>query len=159
MMCSCAWTDVWSLEIGLILTGDCINNVLYRLPGAPHETDRKWRRAGTVHSDTSALRVSHKTLCTAVDARPRGESRTEVIGWPGFGQHAKPSAGRNRASGAGALGMRSHPGDMQPLGGRYPGGAAPSAVLSRMVSCGRSCPQGGTWAASPGKSWMRWPGN
>ncbi|MHB1765885.1 MAG: IS30 family transposase [Gammaproteobacteria bacterium] len=47
--------------------------------------------AGTlaaVHPDTPTLRVSHETLYTAIYAMPRGELRTEVIGWLRFG-HAK----------------------------------------------------------------------
>ena len=41
-----------------------------------------------VHPDTPALRVSHETIYTAIYAMPRGELRTEVIGWLRFG-HAK----------------------------------------------------------------------
>lgn len=47
--------------------------------------------AGTlraVHPDTPALRVSHKTLYTAIYALPRGALRTQVIGWLRVG-HAK----------------------------------------------------------------------
>lgn len=47
--------------------------------------------AGTltlVHSDTPTLQVSHETIYTAIYAMPRGELRTEVIGWLRFG-HAK----------------------------------------------------------------------
>jgi len=47
--------------------------------------------AGTlaaVHPDTSSLQVSHETIYTAIYAMPRGELRTEVIGWLRFG-HAK----------------------------------------------------------------------
>ena len=47
--------------------------------------------AGTlalVHSDTPSLRVSHETIYTAIYAMPRGELRTQVIGWLRFG-HAK----------------------------------------------------------------------
>ena len=47
--------------------------------------------AGTlalVHTDTPALRVSHETIYTAIYAMPRGELRTQVIGWMRFG-HAK----------------------------------------------------------------------
>ena len=47
--------------------------------------------AGTlalVHSETPSLRVSHETIYTAIYAMPRGELRTEVIGWLRFG-HAK----------------------------------------------------------------------
>ncbi len=47
--------------------------------------------AGTlalVHTDTPALRVSHETIYTAIYAMPRGELRTQVIGWLRFG-HAK----------------------------------------------------------------------
>ncbi|EQD57564.1 integrase catalytic subunit, partial [mine drainage metagenome] len=47
--------------------------------------------AGTlavVHPDTPELRVSHETLYTAIYAMPRGELRTEVIGWLRFG-HVK----------------------------------------------------------------------
>lgn len=41
-----------------------------------------------VHPDTPSLRVSHETIYTAIYAMPRGELRTEVIGWLRFG-HAK----------------------------------------------------------------------
>jgi len=34
------------------------------------------------------LQVSHETIYTAIYAMPRGELRTEVIGWLRFG-HAK----------------------------------------------------------------------
>ena len=47
--------------------------------------------AGTlaaVHPDTATLQVSHETIYTAIYAMPRGELRTEVIGWLRFG-HAK----------------------------------------------------------------------
>lgn len=47
--------------------------------------------AGTlaaVHPDLPSLRVSHETIYTAIYAMPRGELRTEVIGWLRFG-HAK----------------------------------------------------------------------
>lgn len=47
--------------------------------------------AGTlrlVHPDTPSLQVSHETIYTAIYAMPRGELRTEVIGWLRFG-HAK----------------------------------------------------------------------
>ena len=47
--------------------------------------------AGTLalmHSETPSLRVSHETIYTAIYAMPRGELRTEVIGWLRFG-HAK----------------------------------------------------------------------
>lgn len=47
--------------------------------------------AGTraiVHADTPSLQVSHKTIYTAIYAMPRGELRTEVIGWLRFG-HAQ----------------------------------------------------------------------
>ena len=47
--------------------------------------------AGTlalVHPDTPFLQVSHETIYTAIYAMPRGELRTEVIGWLRFG-HAK----------------------------------------------------------------------
>ena len=47
--------------------------------------------AGTlalVHSETPSLRVSHETIYTAIYAMPRGELRTQVIGWLRFG-HAK----------------------------------------------------------------------
>ena len=47
--------------------------------------------AGTlalVHPDTPTLQVSHETIYTAIYAMPRGELRTEVIGWLRFG-HAK----------------------------------------------------------------------
>ena len=47
--------------------------------------------AGTlalVHTETPSLRVSHETIYTAIYAMPRGELRTEVIGWLRFG-HAK----------------------------------------------------------------------
>ena len=55
--------------------------------------------AGTlalVHSETPSLQVSHETIYTAIYAMPRGELRTEVIGWLRFG-HAKR---RPRARGA-----------------------------------------------------------
>ena len=41
-----------------------------------------------VYSDTPALQVSHETIYTAIYAMPRGQLRTEVIGWLRFG-HAK----------------------------------------------------------------------
>ena len=47
--------------------------------------------AGTlaaVHPDLPSLQVSHETIYTAIYAMPRGELRTEVIGWLRFG-HAK----------------------------------------------------------------------
>lgn len=47
--------------------------------------------AGTlalVHPEVSSLQVSHETIYTAIYAMPRGELRTEVIGWLRFG-HAK----------------------------------------------------------------------
>jgi IS30 family transposase len=42
----------------------------------------------TVHPDNPSLQVSHETIYTAIYAMPRGELRTEVIGWLRFG-HAK----------------------------------------------------------------------
>ena len=42
----------------------------------------------TVHHDTPTLQASHETIYTAIYAMPRGELRTEVIGWLRFG-HAK----------------------------------------------------------------------
>jgi len=42
----------------------------------------------TVHPDNSSLRVSHETIYTAIYTMPRGELRTEIIGWLRFG-HAK----------------------------------------------------------------------
>ena len=47
--------------------------------------------AGTltlVNARTPMLQVSHETIYTAIYAMPRGELRTEVIGWLRFG-HAK----------------------------------------------------------------------
>lgn len=47
--------------------------------------------AGTlsaVHPDNPTLQASHETIYTAIYAMPRGELRTEVIGWLRFG-HAK----------------------------------------------------------------------
>lgn len=47
--------------------------------------------AGTlalVHAQAPLLQVSHETIYTAIYAMPRGELRTEVIGWLRFG-HAK----------------------------------------------------------------------
>ena len=47
--------------------------------------------AGTlrdVHPDKPSLQVSHETIYTAIYAMPRGELRTEVIGWLRFG-HTK----------------------------------------------------------------------
>ena len=47
--------------------------------------------AGTlalVHPEAPSLQVSHETIYTAIYAMPRGELRTEVIGWLRFG-HAK----------------------------------------------------------------------
>ena len=47
--------------------------------------------AGTlaaVHPNQPSLQVSHETIYTAIYAMPRGELRTEVIGWLRFG-HAK----------------------------------------------------------------------
>ncbi len=43
---------------------------------------------GIVHPDQPSLQVSHETIYTAIYAMPRGELRTEVIGWLRFG-HAK----------------------------------------------------------------------
>ena len=40
----------------------------------------------TVHPDTPSLQVSHETIYTAIYAMPRGELRTEVIGWLRFGR-------------------------------------------------------------------------
>ena len=54
--------------------------------------------AGTlkcVNADYPYLQVSHETICSAIYLMPRGELRTEVIGWLRFG-HAKP---RPRARG------------------------------------------------------------
>lgn len=42
----------------------------------------------TVHPDNPSFQVSHETIYTAIYAMPRGELRTEVIGWLRFG-HAK----------------------------------------------------------------------
>ncbi len=42
----------------------------------------------TVHPDAPSLQVSHETIYTAIYAMPRGDLRTEVIGWLRFG-HAK----------------------------------------------------------------------
>jgi IS30 family transposase len=42
----------------------------------------------TVHPHQPSLRVSHETIYTAIYAMPRGEMRTEVIGWLRFA-HAK----------------------------------------------------------------------
>ena len=47
--------------------------------------------AGTlarVHADRPSLQVSHETIYTALYAMPRGELRTDMIGWLRFG-HAK----------------------------------------------------------------------
>jgi transposase, IS30 family len=47
--------------------------------------------AGTLmlmNDETPTLRVSHETIYTAIYAMPRGELRTEVIGWLRFG-HAQ----------------------------------------------------------------------
>lgn len=47
--------------------------------------------AGTlalVHPETPSLQASHETIYTAIYAMPRGELRTEVVGWLRFG-HAK----------------------------------------------------------------------
>jgi IS30 family transposase len=41
-----------------------------------------------VHPETPTLRVSHETIYTAIYAMPRGELRSEVIGWLRFG-HTK----------------------------------------------------------------------
>jgi IS30 family transposase len=41
-----------------------------------------------VNAETPTLQVSHETIYTAIYAMPRGELRTEVIGWLRFG-HAK----------------------------------------------------------------------
>ena len=43
---------------------------------------------GLVHPESPSLRVSHETIYTAIYAMPRGELRTQVIGWLRFG-HAK----------------------------------------------------------------------
>lgn len=45
--------------------------------------------AGTlalVHQNTPSLQVSHETIYTAIYAMPRGELRTQVIGWLRFGR-------------------------------------------------------------------------
>lgn len=42
----------------------------------------------TVHPNNPSLQASHETIYTAIYAMPRGELRTEVIGWLRFG-HAK----------------------------------------------------------------------
>lgn len=42
----------------------------------------------TVHPDNPLLQACHETIYTAIYAMPRGELRTEVIGWLRFG-HAK----------------------------------------------------------------------
>ena len=42
----------------------------------------------SVHPDTSDLQVSHETIYSAIYAMPRGELRSEVIGWLRF-VHAK----------------------------------------------------------------------
>ena len=42
----------------------------------------------TVHPDNPTFQVSHETIYTTIYAMPRGELRTEVIGWLRFG-HAK----------------------------------------------------------------------
>ena len=42
----------------------------------------------TVHPDAPTMQASHETIYTAIYAMPRGELRTEVIGWLRFG-HAK----------------------------------------------------------------------
>ena len=42
----------------------------------------------TVHPDNPSLQTCHETIYTAIYAMPRGELRTEVIGWLRFG-HAK----------------------------------------------------------------------
>jgi len=42
----------------------------------------------TVHPDNPSLQACHETIYTAIYAMPRGELRTEVIGWLRFG-HAK----------------------------------------------------------------------
>lgn len=42
----------------------------------------------TVHPDNPSLQASHETIYTGIYAMPRGELRTEVIGWLRFG-HAK----------------------------------------------------------------------
>lgn len=42
----------------------------------------------TMHPDAPTLQASHETIYTAIYAMPRGELRTEVIGWLRFG-HAK----------------------------------------------------------------------
>jgi len=58
--------------------------------------------AGTlalVHTDTPSLRVSHETIYTAIYAMPRGELRTQVIGW--LRQASAPCARRRPA--------RAHP--------------------------------------------------
>jgi len=47
--------------------------------------------AGTlaaVHPDNPMLQAFHETIYTAIYAKPRGELRTEVIGWLRFG-HVK----------------------------------------------------------------------
>ena len=82
---------------------DCIvtPRVIRRLyPGSPlwdevmHYLKRRYspeQIAGTlarVHAQIPSLQVSHETIYTAIYAMPRGELRTQVIGWLRFG-HAK----------------------------------------------------------------------
>ncbi len=52
--------------------------------------------AGTlarVHSQTPSLQVSHETIYTAISAMPRGELRTQVIGWAALGSRQTSSTG------------------------------------------------------------------
>ena len=62
--------------------------------GVMHYLKRRYspeQIAGTlalVHAQAPTLQVSHETIYTAIYAMPRGELRTEVIGWLRFG-HAK----------------------------------------------------------------------
>jgi len=46
------------------------------------------RTLKAVHPEAPSLQVSHETIYTAIYAMPRGELRTQVIGWLRFG-HAK----------------------------------------------------------------------
>ncbi len=56
----------------------------------------------SVNSDYPNLQVSHETIYSAIYLMPRGEVRTEVIGWLHF-RHTKR---RPRALGARTLGRR-----------------------------------------------------
>jgi len=69
-------------------TGSVLWNRVMRYLKAGYSPEQIAGTLALVHSETPSLRVSHETIYTAIYAMPRGELRTEVIGWLRFG-HAK----------------------------------------------------------------------